>query len=68
MANVDLTVQGMTCNHCVMTVTKALKNVPGVEDAYVSLEEGTAHVTYDAGTSTVDAMREAIVEAGYEVA
>ena len=39
-----LKVEGMTCNHCVMAVTKALKKVPGVEKVEVSLEKGEALV------------------------
>ena len=39
-----LKVEGMTCNHCVMAVKKALSRVPGVERAEVSLERGEALV------------------------
>lgn len=38
-------VHGMMCNHCKMTVEKALKAVPGVADAVVDLEAKTATVT-----------------------
>ena len=37
MAKTTLKVQGMTCNHCVMRVQKAIKAVPGVPDAQVDL-------------------------------
>jgi uncharacterized protein len=43
-AGMDLTVGGMTCSHCVSTVTDALKNVPGVTAVNVTLETGRAHV------------------------
>lgn len=42
---VTLTVKGMNCNHCVNAVTKALKSVPGVEDAVVGLDKERATVS-----------------------
>ncbi len=56
MATTVLKVGGMTCNHCVMAVTKALEKVPGVTRATVSLEKGEAVV--EGGAS-----REALVGA-----
>ena len=44
MATTVLKVGGMTCNHCVMAVTKALEAVSGVTRATVSLEKGEATV------------------------
>ena len=40
-----LLVEGMMCNHCKMTVEKALSGVPGVTSATVDLEAKTATVT-----------------------
>jgi copper chaperone len=34
----SLQIKGMNCNHCVMAVTKALKEIEGLEDIAVSLE------------------------------
>ncbi len=59
-------VRGMTCNHCVQTVTKALKNVPGVQNAEVSLERKSATVGFDEKKTNSAAIRKAIVDAGYE--
>ncbi|MEJ2454658.1 MAG: heavy metal translocating P-type ATPase [Candidatus Thiodiazotropha sp.] len=58
-----LKVTGMTCQHCVMNVSKALKAVPGVEDADVSLEKGEAVVS---GDSDRDVLVQAVKTAGYE--
>ena len=58
-----LKVTGMTCNHCVMSVTKALKSVPGVESADVSLAKAQAVVQGDADRQ---AMIAAVKEEGYE--
>ncbi len=44
---VKLRIYGMTCEDCVATVTRNLKNQEGVLDVKVSLEEGTGEVKYD---------------------
>lgn len=65
MTNVTLAIQGMTCDHCVMRVQKALAEVPGVRKAVVTLEPGQASVDYDDSASTAEAMAAAVVKAGY---
>ena len=65
MTNVTLASQGMTCNHCVMRVQKALADVPGVHRAVVTLDPGQAKVECDDPTSTADALISAVVQAGY---
>jgi copper ion binding protein len=67
MAKTTLKIQGMTCNHCVMRVAKALKSVPGVQDAQVDLQKGEAAVTFDEAKVTQEKMSIAVVEAGYKV-
>lgn len=67
MAITTLKIQGMTCNHCVMRVTKALKSVAGVQDAKVDLQKGEAVVTYDDSKVTLEKLSFAVVEAGYKV-
>jgi len=62
VSKITLDVTGMTCQHCVAAVTKALKGVPGVESAEVSLEQKRAVVT---GAPDVQAMIDAIKEEGY---
>jgi copper chaperone len=57
-------VTGMTCQHCVMAVTKALSALDGVTNVRVDLDAGTA--TYDeAKPVDPEAIRKAIEEAGY---
>jgi copper chaperone len=58
-----LKVEGMTCNHCVMAVKKALLKVPGVEKAEVSLEKGEALVE---GVADPRALIRAVEEEGYK--
>ena len=67
MKKETLKIQGMTCNHCVMRVAKALKAVPGVQDAQVDLTKAEAIVTYDEGKVSQDKLGFAVVEAGYKV-
>ncbi len=66
MATTTLKIQGMTCNHCVMRVAKALKSVPGVQDAKVDLQKAEAAVTYDDAKPSKDKLAAAVVEAGYK--
>jgi copper chaperone len=63
-----LKVKGMTCQGCVASVTRVLKAVPGVRDVQVTLEPGTAKVSYDAAQASVPALKAAIEDAGYDVA
>ncbi len=60
-----LKIKGMTCNHCKMTVEKALKAVPGVENAEVDLEAQTCCVTLSKPVDD-DILAEAVVRVGYE--
>lgn len=56
---------GMTCNHCVMSVTRALVGVDHVTGVAVDLPTGTVTVESDAPLNTEDAIA-AIKTAGYE--
>ncbi len=65
MADTVLKIKGMSCQHCVMSVTKALKGLKGVKDVKVSLEEGSAEINYEDDLVAVSQMKEAVAEAGY---
>jgi copper chaperone len=45
-----------------------LKAVPGVREVQVTLEPGTATVSYDASRASIPALKSAIEDAGYDVA
>lgn len=67
LATLDLGIGGMTCAACVLRVEKALKKVPGVQDAVVNLATETARVTYRPDASDGAAqLRRAVRSAGYE--
>ncbi|MDI7261737.1 MAG: copper ion binding protein [Thermodesulfobacteriota bacterium] len=61
-----LKVKGMSCQHCVMSVTKALNQLEGIQNIQVDLAKG--EVRFD-NTKEVEADRitKAIADAGYEV-
>ncbi|RBP08956.1 copper-exporting P-type ATPase CopA [Pseudocitrobacter faecalis] len=57
---IDLTLDGLSCGHCVKRVKESLEKRPDVEQADVTLTE--AHVT---GSASAEALIETIIEAGY---
>ena len=59
------TVTGMTCGHCVASVTEEVSAVAGVGEVTVDLETGTLTVT---GEAAPDAIKAAVEEAGYQLA
>ena len=67
MSTTTYTVTGMTCGHCVTSVTEEVSQVPGVTAVDVDLASGGLTVTSDSPVGE-DAVRAAVEEAGYEVA
>jgi copper chaperone len=61
------TVTGMTCGHCVASVTEEVQEVPGVENVDVVLDTGALTIT---SAEPIDeaAVRAAVEEAGYQLA
>ena len=64
MSTATYIVTGMTCGHCVSSVTEEVSAVEGVHDVQVELETGRVTVTGDADAAQV---KEAVEEAGYSV-
>jgi copper ion binding protein len=61
-----LKVKGMSCQHCVMSVTKALNQLNGVQNVQVDLEKGEVQFDNVKGVAA-EQIAKAIVDAGYEV-
>jgi copper chaperone len=61
-----LKVKGMSCQHCVMSVTKALTQLEGIENVKVDLQRGEVRFDNREGVAS-DRISKAIEEAGYEV-
>ncbi|MBN2224012.1 MAG: heavy-metal-associated domain-containing protein [Deltaproteobacteria bacterium] len=60
-------IEGMTCNHCVMAVTRALEEIDGIKNVKVDLKKGRA--TFDeAQPVDMKTIREKVEDAGYRVA
>jgi copper chaperone len=57
-------VEGMSCQHCVRAVFTSVAGVTGISRADVSI--GAIEVEHD-GSVTVEALREAVAVAGYEI-
>lgn len=62
---VTLSVPGMTCAACPLTVKAALKRVPGVQSVDVSFQKLEAVVSFDDARANVDALTKATTGAGY---
>ncbi|HEY8457148.1 MAG TPA: cation transporter [Actinopolymorphaceae bacterium] len=67
MAVATYDVKGMTCDHCVRAVTDELSKLAGVTNVAVDLASGRVTVTSEAPLDE-GAVREAVDEAGYELA
>lgn len=63
----ELKVKGMTCEHCVRRVKKALEGIPEVQNVEVSLENETASFTYNPNHYSSAQVKEAIEDAGYSL-
>ena len=67
MSSSTWTVTGMTCGHCVSSVTEEVSALPGVTDVQVDLASGRVDVTADRDLAA-DEVRAAVEEAGYSLA
>lgn len=65
MQEVQFSVTGMSCVHCIKAVEKALDNLIGVEGYDVAI--GEAKVRYDGSKVNADEIRRAIDDEGYSV-
>ena len=65
MINQELTIEGMSCGHCVMHVRKELSKLHGL--TIENVEIGKALVLYDETKVTRDHLAKAIEEAGYKL-
>lgn len=61
-----INVAGMTCGHCVNSVTEELKKISGVSEVQVELDSGKVEITSTTEISPA-AITDAITEAGYEL-
>lgn len=67
MEHVTLAVPEISCDHCKTTIEGALNQVDGINRAEVSIEGKTVTVSFDDGSTDVEAIRAAIESEGYDV-
>jgi copper chaperone len=67
MEKTVLKVGGMSCEHCVKAVQKAVGALPGIESVSVDLKSKTVSVKYNPTQSTLEAIKAEIDDQGYEV-
>jgi copper chaperone len=65
MERKELSIGGMSCEHCVSAVRGALERLEGV--AVEKVEIGTARIGFEPGRIEEDRIREAVEEEGYSV-
>ncbi len=65
MAEANIAIEGMSCQHCVMAVKKALGGVPGILESNVQV--GSASVKYDDTKIKKEDIETKIEKAGYTV-
>lgn len=65
MTTLTLNVDGMTCGHCVKSLTKALTAQSGVLDAQVSLEHKNACISYDPAQVTPETLLAIVEDEGF---
>lgn len=65
MTTVTMKISGMSCGHCVGAVRKAFANVQGVEVDKVEI--GSATVRFDPAAVTMESLRAAVEDQGYQV-
>jgi copper chaperone len=65
MERVSLKIDGMSCDHCVLAVTRAVQGLDGVEAERVEI--GSARLRYDPARNGVEEIVRAIEDEGYAV-
>ncbi|MBN8251826.1 copper chaperone CopZ [Priestia flexa] len=68
MEQTVLSVQGMSCGHCVKAVEGTVSELSGVKSVKVNLESATVEVEYDESKVSLETIKESIDDQGYDVA
>lgn len=63
---IELSVKGMTCTGCEAAISGALKKLPGVASVDAYYMDGLVIVQYDTTLTSLEEIRQAIINAGYE--
>ncbi|KAA0564485.1 copper chaperone CopZ [Rossellomorea aquimaris] len=67
MQKESLTVEGMSCGHCVKAIEGSVAKLDGVKSVQVSLEDKKVEVEFDGSLLKFDDIKETIDDQGYDV-
>ena len=67
MKQESVKVEGMTCQHCVQTITEALKKIQGLDSVAVDLDKKEVDVKFDENETSLQEITGKIVEVGFEL-
>jgi copper chaperone len=67
MIHKKIQVEGMTCGHCVETVTQAVNSLDGIGQVSVDLDKKQVSVDFDESRTDPDTISSKIIEVGFEV-
>ena len=67
MTQESLKVEGMTCQHCVQTITEALGKITGTNKVAVDLDKKEVQVDYNEEETSLQEISDKIVEVGFEL-
>ncbi len=68
MTQISLKVEGMTCQHCVQTITDSLKKITGLNTVDVDLNKKEVGVEYNEDETSLQEISDKIIEVGFELA
>jgi copper chaperone len=66
MTKEKIKVEGMSCGHCEMKVKKAVESVEGVREVEVNLRDKQVAIEYEERKTSLEKIKAAVREAGYE--
>ncbi|GIN39555.1 MULTISPECIES: copper chaperone CopZ [Heyndrickxia] len=67
MENITLTVNGMSCGHCVNSIEGSVGKLNGVKNVSVDLDNGKVQVQFDSNVVSLNEIKETIDDQGYDV-
>jgi len=67
MKDFKIQIEGMSCQHCVLRIKKAIGSLKGTQDIDVNLKEKFASGHYDESSTTLEQIKEVVKKTGYKV-
>lgn len=67
LVEIELEIQGMTCDNCEASIQTGVKELPGVDSISANFEDSTAYVRFDSTKTNLNEITAAIAKRGYAV-